>query len=257
MIHRTCSHPWESAVEPFCIAGNLYYVGNKDVSAHLIDTGDGLILIDSTFPQTVYLLLESIRKLGFDPQDLAYIIHSHAHYDHSGGTQALVELTGAKTAVGKGDLRMLTDRQSLIWAKEYGVMYYEQFHVDIALTDQDTLKLGDTTIRCIHSPGHTDGTMSFLFNVKNGDTTYTAGMHGGPGWNTLTDEYLSENNRSEQNRKEFRESARRLLEFDVDIHLGIHPPQNDLFNRLAEKTEEHNPFINKESWPAFLNQHLA
>jgi metallo-beta-lactamase class B len=94
-----CMHPWDYAVEPFCIAGNLYYVGNRDVSSHLIDTGEGLILLDTAFPQTVYLLLESIRRLGYDPDDIHTIVHCHGHYDHFGGTRALVELTGARTAL--------------------------------------------------------------------------------------------------------------------------------------------------------------
>ena len=75
MVEDTCIHPWDYAVEPFRIAGGLYYVGNKYVSSHLIDTGDGLILLDTSFPQTVYLLLESIRRLGFYPADIHTILH--------------------------------------------------------------------------------------------------------------------------------------------------------------------------------------
>ena len=55
--------------------------------SHLIDTGDGLILIDTAYPQTVYLLLESIRRLGFGPADIRYLLNCHAHYDHCGGTR--------------------------------------------------------------------------------------------------------------------------------------------------------------------------
>ena len=94
MIAYICCRPWEFRVEPFRIAGNVHYVGNSDVSSHLIDTGDGLILLDTAFPQTVYLLLESVRRLGFRPDDLRWIVHCHGHYDHFGGTRALGELTG-------------------------------------------------------------------------------------------------------------------------------------------------------------------
>ena len=74
MSARVCTHPWEYHTEGFCIAGNLYYVGNTNVSCHLIDTGEGLILIDSGYPQTVYLLLESIRNLGFNPMNNGEVI---------------------------------------------------------------------------------------------------------------------------------------------------------------------------------------
>ena len=63
MTEDTCIHPWDYWVDPFCIAGELYYVGNKDVSSHLIDTGEGLILLDTAFPQTVYLLLGSVPRI--------------------------------------------------------------------------------------------------------------------------------------------------------------------------------------------------
>jgi metallo-beta-lactamase class B len=101
MKEDICIHPWKYTIEPFRIVGPLYYVGNEKVSSHLVDTGSGLILLDTTFPQTTYLLLESIRQLGFDPADIRLILHSHGHYDHFGGTRAIVELTQAKTAMGE------------------------------------------------------------------------------------------------------------------------------------------------------------
>ena len=71
MPERACMCPWEFAVNPFRVAGSVYYVGNREVSSHLIDTGNRLILIDTGFPQTLHLLTESIRRLGFDPDDIA------------------------------------------------------------------------------------------------------------------------------------------------------------------------------------------
>ena len=91
MLHRV----WESRMEPFRVFGNLYFVGTEPASAHLIDTGAGLILLDSGYPETLYLVLDSIRRLGFRLEDLALILHSHGHIDHIGGTRALVELTGS------------------------------------------------------------------------------------------------------------------------------------------------------------------
>lgn len=84
MLHRV----WESRMEPFRVFGNLYFVGTKPASAHLIDTGAGLILLDSGYPETLYLVLDSIRRLGFRLEDLALILHSHGHIDHIGGTRA-------------------------------------------------------------------------------------------------------------------------------------------------------------------------
>ena len=105
--------PWLYDTEPFHIADNLYYVGNTSVSSHLIDTGEGLLLLDTTYQQTGYMLLESIRKLGFDPADIRWILHSHGHIDHFGATRMLVEKYGCKTYMPEADIPFLNDVQAL------------------------------------------------------------------------------------------------------------------------------------------------
>jgi metallo-beta-lactamase class B len=249
-----CIHPWKYFVEPFRIAGNLYYVGNRDVSSHLIDTGEGLILIDTAFPQTVYLLLESIRRLGFNPADLELILHCHAHYDHFGGTRALVELTGAKTALGKEDIAILTERPELSWAPEYGMEFHETFNVDMSLVDGQVIALGALAIECLHIPGHTPGSMSYFFEVKDGGRTFKVGIHGGPGLNTLSAEYLEKYGLPMSRREDYMNSLRRLKEREVDIFIGAHPGQN----RTLEKRDlmgkgEQNPFVAPQDWHAFLD----
>ena len=254
MTARICTHPWEFKAEGFCIARNLYYVGNKDVSCHLIDTGDGLILLDTAFPQTVYLLLESIRSLGFNPMDIKYIIHSHGHYDHFGGTRAIVELTGAKTALGKDDAFILTARPELSWAPEYGVDFYETFRVDRLLSDGDKIMLGKTTIDCVHVPGHTPGSISYFFEICDHGKNYTVGTHGGPGLNTLAEEYLTMYGLSNEARHNYLASLEKLRTRSVDVFIGIHPGQNDTLGKCKRMTKDNNPFIDREAWPSWLSQ---
>jgi metallo-beta-lactamase class B len=252
MPYEVCTNPWEWAVAPFNIMGDLYYVGNRCVSSHLIDTGEGLILIDTAFPQTLYLLLESIRRLGFNPDDIAYVLHTHAHYDHMGGTKALVELTHAKTVMGKEDVEMIRDRPELTWTQEYGMTFYEDFDVDIAVSDGDVISLGSASIRCVHSPGHTPGCMSFLFDVAENGQTYRAGLMGGPGLNTLSDEYLARYGLSADCRTAYLDTFGRLKKEHVDIQLGAHPGQSRTFDKQAAKTPGANPFVNEAHWPAFI-----
>jgi len=254
MTADICMHPWDYRVEPFCIAGELYYVGNKDVSSHLIDTGEGLILLDTAFPQTVYLLLESVRRLGYDPMDICQIVHCHGHYDHFGGTRAITELTGAKTALGKDDAFILTARPELSWAPEYGVEFHETFRVDRLLSDGDRITLGKTTIECVHIPGHTPGSMSYFFEIHNQGQNYTVGIHGGPGLNTLTEEYLTQYGLSTEARDHYLASLEKLRTYSVDIFIGAHPGQNDTLGKRERMTDGNNPFIDREAWPAFLSQ---
>ena len=102
--------PWLYDVAPFEIVKDVYYVGNKNVSVHMFDTGEGLLLLDTAYTQTGYLLLESIRELGFDPHDIKWILHSHAHYDHFGFTRMLVEKYGCKTYMPEVDLEFMTTK---------------------------------------------------------------------------------------------------------------------------------------------------
>lgn len=254
MTADICIHPWNYAVEPFRIAGPLYYVGNKDVSSHLIDTGDGLILLDTTFPQTVYLLTESIRRLGFDPADLHTILHCHGHYDHFGGTRAIIELTGAETAMGEDDMFILTERPELSWAPEYGVEFHETFALDHPLRDGQIVALGNIEIECVHIPGHTPGAMSYFFRICDAQQDYTVGIHGGPGLNTLTNEYLAKYGLSNEARQQYMKSLDHLKKRELDIFIGAHPAQNDTLGKRQRLNSKTNPFVDRTAWPAFLSQ---
>ena len=224
--------PWEGYLEPFKIFGNLYFVGTTFVSSHIIDTGDGLILIDSQYPQSLYLLLENIRALGFDPADIKYILHSHGHYDHIGGTRAIVELYGnAKTVIGRQDRDYVNGTLDLTWAKELGHKYFEMFEPDILLDDGDTLKLGNTEIKCINTPGHTPGVMSFFFDVTDGERILRAGMFGGGGMNSMKLSFLDKYSLPHSLRDDFLVSLDKVYNERVDIIVGNHPGDS----KIAEK----------------------
>lgn len=253
MAEDICIHPWDYAVDPFQIVGGLYYVGNRDVSSYLINTGHGLILLDSTFPQTVYLLLDSIWRLGFDPADIHTIFHTHGHYDHCGGTRAIVELTGAMTAIGKDDAFILNERKELSWAPEYGMDFHESFKIDLLLNDGETLTIGDTEIECVHTPGHTPGSMSFFFKVSDATENYTVGIYGSPGLNTLTDEYLAMYGLSHDARQKYMESIKKVKARTVDILLGSHPEYGDILGKRERMKVGRNLFIDVKAWPNFLS----
>lgn len=240
--------PWEGYMEPFKIFGNLYFVGTKFVSSHVIDTGDGLILLDSNFPQCTYLVTEGMRKVGLNPMDIKYILHSHGHYDHIGGTRALVELTGAKTIIGKQDVPFVNGTVDLTWAKELGFEFNESFAPDIVLEDGDVFELGKTKIRAVSTPGHTPGTMSFFFNVDDGKDTYIAGMQGGAGVNSLTNAFLNEYNLPISCREDFVKSMEKIKDEKVDILIGNHP--GDVKTAVKYeiiKSGEKNPFIDSKA----------
>ena len=247
--------PWTQYMEPFKIKGNLYFVGCYAASSHLIDTSDGLVLIDTGYPQNLYLLIHSIYKLGFDVKNIRHIVHSHGHYDHLGATKALVELTGAKTYIGRDDELYANGTLDLTWAKELGYEYYEAFEPDVLLDDGDVLEFGDTKIEILSTPGHTPGTVSMFFEVTEGGKTYRVGTHGGVGTNSMMTDFLERYNLSTDCRDKFLAGIERLKERKVDIFIGNHVWNNGTdkrYERLA--AGDLDAFVDDQAWPNFLEK---
>ncbi|MBR5453239.1 MAG: MBL fold metallo-hydrolase [Clostridia bacterium] len=231
---RKAENPWDGAVEPFKVIGNVYFVGTYQASVHLIDTGDGLILIDTGYENALYLVVRSICKLGFAPEDIKYIINTHWHWDHTEGTAHIAHMSGAKTLIGRDDAEK---------AKKY-------FNPDILISEGDTLSLGNTEISFIETPGHTKGTISLFFEVEENGKKYRVGMFGGAGANTLVPEHYD----YEGCREGYRESLRRLKNEKVDVFIGNHTWNNDtcIKGEHLLKTGE-NLFIDGELWGQFLD----
>lgn len=226
--------PWEGYFPSFQIWGNLYFVGTIPASTHIVDTGKGLVMFDSGYQQSLYLVIDGMYRLGLKLEDLKYIFHTHGHIDHMGATRALVELTGARTAIGRRDYYQANGKLDLSYAKELGMEYKETFEPDILLDDGNEITLGNTTVKCIATPGHTPGAMSYFFDVTDGRESYRAGLHGGMGLNTMCREFLDEYGLDYGCRDEFIKAMDRLAKERVDIFLGNHMQHN----RTEEKYEQ-------------------
>lgn len=247
-------HPWKGARAPFRIYGNLYFIGTKPASTHLIDTGDGLIIIDPGYPQSLYLVIDGIWRMGFRPDDVKILLHSHGHYDHLGATRALTELTGAKTYIGAPDGPYADGSRDLTWARELGHIYHEAFTPDVLLRDGDVIRLGNTEIRCLLTPGHTEGTMSFFFDAHGEQGDMRCGMFGGAGLNSMQLSFLDEYGLPHSLRAEFIRSCRRLMGERVDIFLGNHVGNNDTLGKgaILRETGENRFLRTDGEWKAFL-----
>ena len=103
-------NPLDRYVHPFRIWGNVWYVGDSWVCVHLIDTGDGLLLIDSGNCGCTDMLVQAIWEAGFNPKDVKWIIHSHGHLDHIGGANFFKKMFGTKLYLGEPDARMFRER---------------------------------------------------------------------------------------------------------------------------------------------------
>lgn len=247
--------PWNWGAKPFHIADNLYYVGDKDVSSHLFDTGEGLLLLDTGYTMGTYLLLESIRELGFDPKDVKWILHSHGHLDHIGATRIFMERYGSKSYFPEIDLPLLDEKKELNWHEEFGVPYeppYDQYFIpDVLINPGDVLQFGNTKVEVYAAGGHTPGTVAYRFLLPGG---LKAAMHGGVGVNTMSSAYSRKRNLGNTWRERFFRDIRALYDLPVDIVLGNHPNQTGTFEKRAKMNGETNPFINPAEWNEFLTK---
>jgi metallo-beta-lactamase class B len=248
MIRR---YPYYHRVMPFQIAGGVYYVGNRVCSSHLIDTGEGLLLIDTPFARQLPLLLESVWEAGFRPADIRYILHTHAHADHVGCTPALVSMFGCKTCISETDAQSVEARPELLFSMEDDPDFFEP---DILLRDGDTVCLGEVSVRAVATPGHTQGAMSYFFNTTENGRHLNCAVFGGAGFNTLCRDYFLDFGIPMYIRNQFMDSLEKVRPERVDVTLGNHPGANNTFEKQQrrEAGETDSPFIDPEEWANYI-----
>ena len=247
-------HPDGYAIAPFQIFGNLWYVGDQKVTSHLIDTGDGLILFDTGYGHTTHMILDSIRNAGFDPMDIKIIIHSHGHFDHFGSGNELRKLTGAKVYMSRVDTELIREMPERALVHHSCVPGATIPWPDVLVDDGDHIRLGNTDIKCVLSPGHTFGTLSFFFDVSDGDRTLRVGYMGGAGFLTMYKSYCSWYHLPQTKALVMKDTIEKLWNEPVDITLGNHPAQNNTLGKRAYMLEHPgtNPFIGEHGWHTFL-----
>lgn len=161
---------WLAAVPPEKVFANTYLVGFAGLSVGLIDTGAGLVLVDGALPQAAPLILENVRSLGFDPQDIKFILSTEPHFDHGGGLAALARDTGATVVASVSGAEGL--RAGALLKDDPQIAYGGTWpSVTTVRTMQpgEVLELGHTRITAQATPGHTIGSMSWSWQACEGE----------------------------------------------------------------------------------------
>ena len=125
-------------VEPFRIYGNVYFVGDSWVCVHLIDTGEGLLLIDSGNCHATAMLIQSIWEAGFNPRDVRWIIHSHGHVDHVGGARFFKNMFGTQLLLSFRDAEeIFRKRPEMAYVQDSPDLDDDIFVPDVEIRDGD------------------------------------------------------------------------------------------------------------------------
>ncbi len=245
-------------VHPFRIYGNVWYVGDSWVCVHLIDTGEGLLLIDSGNCGAAAMLVQAIWEAGFRPQDVKWIIHSHGHLDHIGAANFFQRMFGTKLYLAEADARMFREQPEISAIYDTHDDKDALFVPDYEIRDGDELTFGNTTILCRTVPGHTEGCIALFFDAKEGDEVKRCGYYGGFGFNTLQKAYLLDIGDTKfEMRQKYLDSLAKVRDEKVDIFLGNHCVNNDTLGRRQRQLtdpEGPNPFVDSEVWGSYLDE---
>src|SRR5688500_18652448 len=164
--HAEINPEWTTALPPFQIADNLYYVGSQDLAAYLVTTPDGNILINANLETSPPQIRASVEQLGFKWADTKIVLNSQAHFDHMAGAAQILRETGAKNMVMEGDADVVESggRTDFLFAMG-AVPPYPPAKVDRVLRDGDTVELGGVKLTAHKTAGHTRGCSTWTLPV--------------------------------------------------------------------------------------------
>ena len=237
--------PNDPPIEPTKIFDNIYVIGNQGTVAYVVSTSDGLMMIDSlSADQTETQLLPGFQKLGLDPAKVKIIVVGHGHADHFGGSAYFQEHYGSKVYIAGADWDLMEHPPAGRGGGggKKGPAPVLPKH-DQAISEGQPIVLGDFKITPVAVPGHTPGSMGFIFPVKDNGKTYIAAMYGGtvltPG--IVSDEGLQTYLKSVAHFKEETKKAK------VAVELQNHPLMDPILAKLDKLKErkkgDANPFV--------------
>ena len=227
---------WTREQPPFRIFGNTYYVGTRGLSAILVVSDRGHVLIDSALPESAPHIAAGIEELGFRMEDVELIVNSHAHSDHAGGIAELQKASGALVAASPSGAAALErgrggrdDPQF-----EYGDSFPAVTNVQ-RVRDGQTMRAGDVAVTVHHTPGHTPGAASWSWKSCEDDRCLN--MVYADSLNAVADDSFrfTGDDRYPAVLEEFTRSLATVESLPCDILLAPHPEFTDLWARLERR----------------------
>lgn len=255
---------WNKPQRGFQVFGNVYYVGTRGLSAVLITSREGHILIDGDLPQSVPHIEANIRALGFRVKDVKLILNSHTHFDHAGGIAALQIDSGAIVAASVRSAEALRNGHPVRDDPQFGpgpesLQHFPAITKVQEVKDGETVRVGELAITGIATPGHTPGSTSWTWKSCEGsrclDVVYADSLSA-----IVEGEFRFSGDATHPDLSaSFAQSIARVAALPCDILLTPHPDASGTFAKLAARSSKSNPFIERngcQSYAQSAAQHL-
>ncbi|MBV8844613.1 MAG: MBL fold metallo-hydrolase [Bryobacterales bacterium] len=229
-------------IPPTKIFDNVYVIGNAGTAVYVIQTTDGLLMIDALAANQVdSQLLPGFQKLGLDPAKVKIILVGHGHADHFGGSAYMQEHYGSRVYVAAADWNLMENPPAGRGDKK-GPAPVLPMHDQVIVEGQPVV-LGDLKVLPVAIPGHTPGSMGFIFPVKDNGKTHMAALYGGTVLtpNIVSDEGLRTYLQSVARFKE--ETRKAKVDVEVQNHPLMDPIQVKIDKLQMRKQGDPNPFV--------------
>ena len=228
---------------------NLLVVSNPGTNCLVLNTGDGLIIIDAILPcvEAFEAIRDGIRAAGWDGCEVKKLVLTHGHFDHCGAGKWIVDAWHPRTYLSKRDDEFWRDEPAmpeLAWT-------LKDFEITDYVDGGDVISLGNTDIHVFSTPGHTPGGLSFIFDVYDRGERHAAALWGGT--NPMPDmEQLVQYMRSLDS------FSAACADFGVDVGLMNHPFLNNALEKLEmiKSGAAANPFVlSRRGFVEFMNNY--
>lgn len=224
---------WDKPAPPFKIHGNTYYVGTCGIAAILIAGDDGHVLIDSGTEAGARIVLDNIRTLGFEPNEVEALLHSHEHFDHVGGHSVVQQASGATIIPSMKSSEVLRTGISARNDPQFG-MHDPMSPVQVGRPIQQGEAFainGLGSFVAIDTPGHTPGALSWQWESCEGDQCLTI-VYADSLSPVSSDDYNFSDH--PEYLVEYFAGLERLSELQCDILLTPHPSHSRMLRRMRD-----------------------
>lgn len=248
---KDLSPEWAKPYEPFRIVGNVYYVGTADLACYLITTSEGHILINTGLAASGSMIERNISTIGFKLADVRILLTTQAHWDHNGAMAEIKKKTGAKLMVNEKDVPSMEDGGNSDYAYGGNGSNFQPVKVDHSLKPDEIIELGDMKLKMLHHPGHSKGSNSFLFTVKDERKSYEVLIANMP--TIVTDKKLTDVAAYPTLAEDMANTLAAMKSMSFDIWLSSHASQFRMHSK-HKPGDAYNPevFIDRAGYDAAL-----